>query len=244
MHRVETPLRPGDRVRAGLIAALLAVTGLTSIAAVAENSVRIMPLGDSITQGNASQRGYRPLLWRRLDEAGFNVDFVGSLNRSIGQAGPPTDFDGDHEGHWGWRADQILARINGWAADARPDVVLLHIGTNDIGTGEDPARTAGEVRGILVRLRNANPDVDVLLAALIPLVYEEVNERVREFNRLLASLAQELDRPGSQVVLVDHYTGFEPRHDTYDGVHPDESGATKMAEIWYEALSVLIGPPD
>src|SRR3712207_7345092 len=40
-------------------------------------------------------------------------------------------------------------------------------------------------------------------------------------------------------VLVDQYAGFDPRPgaDTYDGVHPDESGDRKMADRWFAALN-------
>ena len=49
-------------------------------------SVRIMPLGDSITEGSEGlapiQGGYRTKLYQLLTAAGFNVDFVGTLSDS------------------------------------------------------------------------------------------------------------------------------------------------------------------
>ena len=44
------------------------------------------------------------------------MDFVGSLKENYGGMPRHTDFDMDHEGHWGWRADQVLARIDKWGA--------------------------------------------------------------------------------------------------------------------------------
>ena len=43
-----------------------------------------------------------------------------------------SDFDINHEGHWGWRADEVLAKIDGWAEQTTPDIVLVHLGSNDI----------------------------------------------------------------------------------------------------------------
>ena len=88
----------------------------------ASAAVRIMPLGDSITQGEHVEQGYRRGLWLKLNAAGFDVDFVGSLDTP--HMGPGSgDYDQDHEGHWGWTADRILASISGWAAQADPHMV-------------------------------------------------------------------------------------------------------------------------
>jgi predicted small lipoprotein YifL len=40
--------------------------------------LRIMPLGDSITEAEAGHNSYRRVLWKRLNGAGCSVDFVGS----------------------------------------------------------------------------------------------------------------------------------------------------------------------
>src|SRR3712207_5472734 len=103
------------------------------------SAVKVMPLGDSITEGYQGHASWRFWLWKRLDLAGYDVDFVGSRTGVLtpgapGEQGPPpyTDFDQHHEGHSGWRTDQILDRIDEWAPQYAPDVVLLHLGTNDM----------------------------------------------------------------------------------------------------------------
>ena len=53
--------------------------------------------------------GYRINLWQRLAAGGYTVDFVGS-----GFNGPASLGDHDHEGHSGWRIDQLDANIVGW----------------------------------------------------------------------------------------------------------------------------------
>lgn len=206
----------------------------------AAEPLRVMPLGDSITQGARAALTYRRPLWHALEAAGHDVDFVGSVSRTYRPSGEASDFDADHEGHWGWRADQILRHIDDWAARARPHVVLLHIGTNDIGAGQDIDETVSEVRAIVARLRAHNPRVAVLVAAIIPLVGGAVTASVEAYNGRLRTLAGELDRPAARVVLVDHFSGFDPQMDSYDGVHPNASGAAKMAQRWLAALNALL----
>ncbi len=197
------------------------------------NAVRIMPLGDSITQGNFRYDSYRRPLWHQLKAAGLNVDFVGSQTRNH-IAGPPrADFDRDHEGHWGWTINQILERLDGWARAAKPDAVLMHLGTNDLFKGDDAETIARELAEVVAVLRAANPRVAIFLAELIPArgaepAYAPVNARIRA----LAALGTE----DSPVTIVDMFTGFDVDAHTYDGVHPNAAGEAFLAERWFAAL--------
>src|SRR5512139_1700018 len=85
-----------------------AVAGIDVANAESNGGVRIMPLGDSITDGTQVPGGYRIGLWQRLAATGHRVDFVGSQFN-----GPANLGDHDHEGHPGWRIDQIDASIVG-----------------------------------------------------------------------------------------------------------------------------------
>jgi hypothetical protein len=71
------PSRPFARTLAWFCLLLLA-----TIASAQTPPMRIMPLGDSITDGTASGTpgygGYRGTLHTLLTNAGFNVDYVGS----------------------------------------------------------------------------------------------------------------------------------------------------------------------
>ncbi len=79
-----------------------AFLSITSINLAAQEPVRIMPLGNSITYGNYHPElrpeglitGYRQPLWIMLQEAGYEVDFVGS--RATGADAEPA-FDPDNE---------------------------------------------------------------------------------------------------------------------------------------------------
>ncbi|HYE06389.1 MAG TPA: hypothetical protein VEL07_12820 [Planctomycetota bacterium] len=105
----------------------------------AAEAIRIMPLGDSITQGNTQQDSYRRPLWHKLAAAGYHVDFVGSEKTNFTGAAAHPDFDQDNEGHYGWTIPGILERLDGWLAQNVPDVVLLHLGTNGNESGIEKA---------------------------------------------------------------------------------------------------------
>lgn len=219
-------------ITVGLLAVMLASTPRLSRA----DTVTIMPLGDSITQGYRGRDSYRRDLWLKLIEAGADVDFVGSMKNNFTGAPAHKDFDMDHEGHWGWRADQILEKIDSWAARFKPDIVLMHLGTNDMGSQQDIPETVVEIQKIIARLRRHNPGVTILVAQIIPVAFTSANMRIMKFNDALPDLAQALSSETSPIIIVNQFDGFDARRDTYDGIHPNESGIKKMVGTWAAAL--------
>ena len=109
-----------------------------------------MPLGDSITVGTLNgpeppadiKVGYRKPLYDSLLAAGFTFDFLGAGTDGYGV----TNFDYDHEGHGGWTAANIAWGMNGgypidgvraWLDNNPADIILLHIGTNQLTQNTD-----------------------------------------------------------------------------------------------------------
>ncbi len=231
-------IRP-TRVAVMLLTVVCGVTS-TSITAQSEKPTRILPLGDSITQGDKNHNSYRRPLGIQLRKAGYNnVDFVGSTRENFQGPSPLSDFDQDHEGHWGWQVDQILERIDSWGRISKPDIVLLHLGTNDINQGQSQESTIEELRELIQRLRRINPRVKTLIAQLIPCGDEA---KIRQFNRRIVDLARNTNTQESPVIAVDQFSDFNATagFDTYDGCHPNESGEKKMANRWFAALKKVL----
>lgn len=198
------------------------------------DAIRILPLGDSITEGNRFQNSYRRPLWLALTEAGYPVDFVGTSRRNHLGGPPAADFDRDHEGHWEWRIDEVARELPGWlAAMPTPDIALVHLGSNDLFRGEPIDQMVGEMRDIVRLLREANPGMVLLVADIIPA--SGTVERTAAYNHGLTALL-DLGTDASPVVTVDLFTGFDPATLTYDGVHPNDAGEAWMAERWKAAL--------
>ncbi len=225
----------------GALVLALALAVVPARAAADGEPVRVMPLGDSITEGATVEESYRYWLFRELAAAGYRVDFVGSLRGARGGR-VPEGFDADHEGHWGWRADEVLRELPTWARAARPQVVLVHLGHNDLFRGESVETTLQELREIVGALRAVEPAISVLLAAIVPSTYPSLSA-VRDLNRGVEEVAAELDRPGARVVAVDLASGFDPVSDTLDGAHPNAAGARKMAASWLAALRRVLPAP-
>jgi acyl-CoA thioesterase I len=201
-------------------------------------TLRIMPMGDSITEAESGHNSYRRELYFGLSRVGCNFAFVGSQYGVFGGPNPPNrDFDLHHEGHWGWRVDQIASRATSYVAQASPDLVLIHLGTNDIFQGENPVNVAQELGGLIDRIREAKPDAYILLAKLIPSSFN--NERIAALNRLIDDVASSRSYPPYPVVTVVDQSSYYQLHDNYDGVHPAPSGESKIAWRWKRAIFEL-----
>jgi len=218
-------------------------------------ALKVMPLGDSITSGTADWASYRCPLYRALLAAGLPVDFVGSIHGQLDSSTPPpaacqTNFDWNHEGHSGYRIDDILNGVAGrpgsllsWATAAQPDVVLIHLGTNDLIQNKSVAGTVAQMGQVIDTLRAANPRVRILLAQIIPMRWQGVTyATVAQFNAALPALAVGRFQPFSPIRLVDQYTGFDVVADTHEGIHPNAGGEQKMTVRWLAAFTEIIKP--
>ncbi|MEU4420327.1 RICIN domain-containing protein [Actinoplanes sp. NPDC024001] len=214
----------------------LAVAGALALpgAAAAESNggTRVMPLGDSITEGTQVPGGYRIGLWQRMAAAGYRVDFVGSQFN-----GPAALGDHDHQGHPGWRIDQIDANITGWLRATTPRTVLLHLGTNDILQNYNVAGAPGRLSALIDRITATVPSADVFVATIIPLANPGQGAAARTFNAALPGIVQS---KGPRVHLVDMHAALTTA-DLIDGVHPTAGGYDKMAAAWYAALRSVPG---
>ncbi len=232
----------GSRTRASLLlgTALAVAAGLLGVpsgpaAAESNGGVRVMPLGDSITEGTQIPGGYRNGLWQRMAAAGYRVDLVGSQFN-----GPPGLGDHDHEGHPGWRIDQIDAAVTGWLRTTTPRTVLLHIGTNDILQNRDVAGAPRRLSTLIDRITAAAPAADVFVATIIPLASPAQENAARGFNATIPAMVQSKVAAGRRVHLVDMHSALTTA-DLIDGVHPTANGYDKMAARWFTALQSVPG---
>ncbi|MGW5852276.1 FG-GAP-like repeat-containing protein [Streptomyces sp. NPDC055254] len=193
--------------------------------------VRIMPLGDSITQGEGSTAtgGYRGPLWESMArQSAYAADFVGS-GRQGGLA------DGDHEGHSGWTIAGVRSGIDRWQAGASPDVVLLHLGINDLKHhGADPEAAARQLLELVDRMRANNPYLTVLVQGLITDTPGQEG-RTEAFNAYVRGAEPERQAAGQRFRYLAPPT-MDVATDLPDRLHPSESGYRKMAAVFRPAI--------
>nr|WP_239147753.1 cellulose binding domain-containing protein [Actinoplanes tereljensis] len=212
-----------------------AVAGAGPAAAESNGGVRVLPLGDSITEGTQVPGGYRIGLWQRVNAAGYRVDLVGSQFN-----GPATLGDHDHEGHPGWRIDQIDANITGWLGATTPRTVLLHIGTNDILQNYNVSSAPNRLSTLIDHITAAAPNADVFVATIIPLSSASQESAARVFNAAIPGIVQGKAGAGKHVHLVDMHAALTTA-DLIDGIHPTATGYDKMAAVWYAAARSVPG---
>jgi lysophospholipase L1-like esterase len=214
-------------------AVTLAVAGTAS--AESNGGVKVMPLGDSITEGTQVPGGYRIGLWQRMANGRYTVDLVGSQFN-----GPSGLGDHDHEGHPGWRIDQIDANIVGWLNATQPHSVLLHIGTNDVLQNFNVSTAPNRLSTLIDHITNTVPGAEVFVAQIIPLANGGQETMVRNFNAQIPGIVQSKVNAGKRVHLVDMHSALTAA-DLIDGIHPTATGYDKMAAVWYSALLSVPG---
>ena len=212
--------------------------------------VKIMPLGDSITAGPGC---WRAILWHDLQTNGYtNIDFVGSV--PDGGCNYGYTYDGDNEGHGGYSATGIANQnqLPTWLSAANPDIVLMHLGTNDMWGGSIPVSSVLAAYTTLIgQMRANNPRMKILVAQIIPMnppSCPTCAAEVQSLDQAIPGWAAGLTTAQSPIVVVDQWTGFDDATDTGgDGVHPNDAGFAKMAARWYpplaQVLSGIIPPP-
>jgi lysophospholipase L1-like esterase len=225
-------------------------------------AVRVLALGDSMTEGYAIQRtgGYRAPLFHKAHSAGKHIVFVGSRFD-----GPPkvdgVCFPRAHEGHSGQNIDFIASLIP-QVLTSKPKIVLLMIGANDVLRRGDldydaasPRRINSKKRwldeaptrldDLLGKLIAADPGV-LIVVAKIPrmnprdpktLLPRDWDESVRNYNAGVDSVVRQRVVAGARVALVDLYCGFTLAMLGTDGIHPNDIGYEHIATVWYQAIS-------
>jgi lysophospholipase L1-like esterase len=194
--------------------------------------MRVMPLGDSITDGLLPPGGYRSDLWQYMTADGLAADFVGSRSN-----GPPQLGDRDEEGHPGWRIQELYAHARGWLLRYRPDVVLLHIGTNDIIQRSNLKRAPQRLGALVDLITTTLPAAHVYVATLTPLADPASERRSRAFNAAVPGIVAKRAAQGRHVHLVDMHAALSGKDISVDGIHPTNGGYSKMAARWYSALT-------
>ncbi|MFC7479499.1 SGNH/GDSL hydrolase family protein [Luedemannella flava] len=176
------------------------------------------------------------------------IDFVGTRGRQACPTDYPREYprhDGDNEGHGGITAERMVAdnALPGWLERARPRVVLMHLGTNDVWRGRTTRQVLDAYTALVAQLRAADPAMVVLVAQILPMDPPDCPscaERVTALNRAIPAWVNATSTPASPVLPVDLWTGFDTAKDTSDGVHPVWSGNEKIAARWFAALEPVL----
>lgn len=223
--------------------------GLSGSGGGSNGPYSFMALGDSITGTTC----YTQYLARAFEEArGAEVSFVGSVTNNQVCAGAGNTKS---EGHGGYLVTYLttnsppqsgkgrLSELSQWT-QTKPDVVLIHFGTNDVWNNIPPAAILDAEEFVIEEFRKENPSILFFVSKIVPMNPNgcaECSSRVQTLNALVTDAwANRLSTATSAVHIVDQWSGFDTASDTTDGVHPNPGGGQKMAARAFETINLFL----
>ncbi len=218
-------------------------------------TVRVLPLGDSITEGKfLTTGGYRQPLQDLLKDAGYNITYVGKEDN--GELANDTGFakamaNPNHEGYGSIRIDQIIKGggaeghsvlpINATLDTDKPDVVLLMIGTNDLLQTRDLHNVVSRLDSLLQMIFANKKTVKLVVAAPTPMAGER-DKLTAIYGSAIPLLVEKYKGLGFDISEADMYSALDAS-DLGDGVHPNATGYAKMANVWFQVLTGITPKP-
>jgi lysophospholipase L1-like esterase len=232
-------------------------------------TLKIWPYGDSITEGfnmGSTKANYRVLLAQKLTLLGFDVEMVGSYDKINGAnaidpagnivkdswkwhsakhgatAGPTTNYK---RGNLCENVDTLAAQVG------NPDVVLLHIGVNDLAeSAYDENTTFVSLTNVVQHLVDDLPNSKIVVStALRQLEPYRNNTEIDAYNVLIRGIMADMPSAWTGHVLFADLATFVDSQDagilysgSSDNLHPDWWGHDQMAEGWLSVIANRFSP--
>ncbi|WP_295071544.1 SGNH/GDSL hydrolase family protein [Ruminococcus sp.] len=146
------------------------------------DKIKIMAIGDSITDGYGVAGSYRKYLYNELTKKGYSVDMVGSKGNNFmseftdSETGESFTYDDDNTGYSGYAIKEYPGR-NGiletlkstdCLAKCEPDIVILQIGTNDVIDNHDMDNASKRLQELIEYIMENIPESSTLFVTTIP----------------------------------------------------------------------------
>lgn len=220
---------------------IMALTGLEKEVSV------ILPVGDSITKGEAGSGtgwGYRKTL---QDDVGSNFRIVGLYNSPANSL----TYSTKHDGADGRTSTQVDSAINSDLAStmltfSEQSAVLLHIGTNDVyNASADTTTIIANIRSIISKVHSFNSKINIYVALIVP--SRDKGAEFTAFNTALKAAMQSDEASDLKLHIVDIESSF--RNDSFslcsgdwstncmaDNLHPNDTGYSVMGKQWASCI--------
>ncbi|MDG1302455.1 MAG: SGNH/GDSL hydrolase family protein [Opitutae bacterium] len=230
-------------------------------------------IGDSITQSNADgdpSGSPRKSLYDLLKANGYSFSYTGSHTRNseglpMSGNSPADNLYHYHSGFSGYLITQGFSpkrkRIGGigsglsnyWTsgrlASVKPELILIMLGTNDIGHGYELAGAPARLSTLLDDIY-ALPGVGdpTLFLASIPPNRRSDAERANVvlFNESIPGIVESYRAKGKKIFFVDQFTPLDNEYKKNmrrDNLHPNATGNDTMAQAWFEAIQSVFPAP-
>lgn len=218
-------------------------TGSTSLGPLRNMRLIICPVGDSITMGFGSSdgNGHREHLRNLLIRAGAKTNIVGTAR--TGNMSDPY-----HEGWPGAGIASILGNVTKGQVliKYKPNVVLLHAGTNDMVAGHGPVYNPDQapewLETFIHNIYQKAPEAVVLVAQIIePLNNTARLRRTTRYNAAVAKMVHKLAADGKKILLINNEPWLTTKDPAKyaDDIHPNTDGYNVIADGCFAALTQL-----
>lgn len=222
--------------------------------AIAADPVKIMPIGDSITFGMGEDGGYRKYLDYALKQKGISFDMVGpegSNSATFTYNGQSCQYDNNHAGYSGYQIKEVpdwgkqqggqgslynkLTERNA-VGNAKPDIILLIIGTNDMTGNRNLSSCESELHDLVDYFLENMADDGIVFMGSIPefTAYGGNAQRVGNYNSTVQKVAESY---GDNVQFADVHGCLNGMNDIgSDSLHPNGKGYEKMGLFWADVI--------
>jgi lysophospholipase L1-like esterase len=224
---------------------------LLAVVVCVQAQLKILPYGDSNTQGGFLNQGsYRTQLGLLLKG---NYDPTTTSKPVVSFVGSQYAY-GDHEGHSGWKTTDLI-RINTWVLQHySPDYIMLEIGTNDFYFNRTIQETVGNMTVLLNDIFTINSKITVLVGAVFHIIPDRckdyimgacppnMEENIEGYNKQLPGIVNTFKGRGYNIYFVDipAEAGLVPDDYWTWGIHFNVTGYAKIAQVWYKHLAPLL----
>lgn len=130
----------------------------------------------------------------------------------------------------------------GESLQQRPNLILLHAGTNDMNLnpavsteGNDPVAAAQRLGTLIDSMAEACPDAAILVAMIIGTCDPARAPATGQFQGLIPDVVRRR-RDAGRRVLAANLTAF-PTAELQDCIHPSQSGYRLLGDDWADVVS-------
>lgn len=198
---------------------LIGLLLLVGIAYGQNDPRKILFFGDSITAGYGldEDQAFPSLIQQKIDSLGWNFKAV-----NAGLSGE-TSAGG-------------LRRID-WMLRQDFSIFVLELGGNDGLRGIDLKSTKKNLKGIIEKVREKNPDAKIILAGMqVPPNLGP--EYTAEFKQMYSEIAEE--KNVTLIPFLLEKVGGNPELNQADGIHPTAKGHKIIAETVWKTLKPIL----
>ena len=147
---------------------------------LSDNPIKIMWIGDSITDGFGNPGSYRKFLYNGLTQKGYSIDMVGSkagwsTTYTDETTGESFEYDDDNVGYSAYAIKAYQGRSGIYETlketdclSEKPDIVILQIGTNNVIDKHDSKENFEDYEILLDYILENIPSTSMLFITTIP----------------------------------------------------------------------------